>query len=151
MESNTTSNMTMVDGNDPSVQAAIEEMISHNQDDIAKHQLTIKEAKESVKLYEALKRLDSNPDFKKVFLEGYFKAESHRLTMLLSYIEPKNPEQRDAAIRDLDAISVTHRYLEIIAHNGMGAKQAIEDSQHAQVELSKENESIANGSFDLYN
>lgn len=73
----------------------------------------LEKAKEMVLLGEAVKRLQKNRDFKKVFMDTYFGTEPQRLTMMLAAPNIR-PEQREGIIESLQAISEVHTFLNIL-------------------------------------
>lgn len=56
------------------------------------YELTQEQAQEIIQLGEALKRLNENPDFKKIFSEGFFKDEAVRVVGLMGEPEFKNSD-----------------------------------------------------------
>ena len=63
-----------------------------------------KEYKKVLKFAQAVKRLELNTDFKKVFVEGYFKDEAVRLVHLRSDSQYQSKEVQENILKALDAI-----------------------------------------------
>lgn len=79
---------------------------------VAEIKLTLEEAEAKVKLGEALKRLTSNKDFKKVILEAYFEKEAVRLVHSLG--DPAvahNPSVKEEHTHSMHAIAQLRSFL----------------------------------------
>lgn len=71
----------------------------------------IQSAKERVQFGEAIERLKSNRDFKKVFLEGYFREEAIRLVGLKADPSQQKEECQQEIIKQIDAIGAVQAFL----------------------------------------
>lgn len=74
----------------------------------------IKRNKASVNDGEAVARLMSNKDFKKIILQGYFKDEAVRLVHLKADPAMQSEESQRSIVLQMDAIGSFHQYLHII-------------------------------------
>lgn len=102
--------------------------------DLVQLEAGLDRAKDMIALGEAVKRLQKNRDFKKVFLDTYFSSEPLRLTMLLA--APNVREDRRTQIHEsLLAISEAHTFLEIILAEAERAKDLAEEYEDALVEV----------------
>ena len=72
----------------------------------------------AVMMYEALSRLHDNPDFQKIILEGYFKAEPVRITSLLATDYVRREGVRPVLMEKLVAISTLEDYFQTIVQLG---------------------------------
>lgn len=105
--------------------------MSSNQ--IQQVEVSLEQARKVVAFGEAIRRLENNPDFRKVILEGYFKDEAVRLTMLTAEMNLK-PEAREAVMHGIRAIAECRQFLQNrVAFSDMAAKE-IEDFLEMQVE-----------------
>lgn len=75
-----------------------------------------------VDLLEALERLEKNPDFKKIIVDGYLKEKALESVSLLAHPAIKQRGQRPDVMEDLVAISNLKYYLFMIKQLGEGAK-----------------------------
>ena len=78
-----------------------------------------------VDLAEALVRLESNPDFKKVILEGYFRDKAVDGVSMLAHPEVKRRNQRGEVFEALVAISQLQDYFITIKNLGL-----IDEDEH---------------------
>lgn len=101
-------------------------------------QLNIDEARKMVENARALERLQSNPDFKRIFEEGYFREEAIRLVHLKSDAHMQSPEKQASILRDVDAIGSLIQYLNNIFHTGNMAQDAIAEGEQALDKLHSE-------------
>lgn len=109
-----------------------------SRNDIQEIELNIKEAQKMVDLGKSLDRLYSNKDFKKVFLEGYFKDEAVRLVHLKSDPSMQKVEYQTAIVKNMDAIGAVRSYFDMLNHQAQMAKQAIDAGEEALEELRTE-------------
>lgn len=98
-------------------------------------ELSIKEAQKFVELGNALVRLQSNQDFKKIILEGYFKEEAIRLVHLKSDSNMQSAERQQGILRDMDAIGALEQHLRMVLHRADMARKAIVDAEELRDEL----------------
>lgn len=84
----------------------------------AKEMLETTDNSYAVGMYEALSRLHDNPDFQKVILEGYFKAEPVRITSLLATDYVRREGVRPVLMEKLVAISTLEDYFQTIVQLG---------------------------------
>jgi len=95
----------------------------------------IKEAQKLVELGNALVRLRSNKDFKKVVLEGFFEQEAIRLVHLKADANMQTPERQQNILRDIDAIGSFNQYLRTVLYRADLARKAIDDGEALRDEL----------------
>ena len=100
-------------------------------DQIKELQDNVASYRKEVELAEALNRLMTNRDFKKLFLEGYFREEAIRLVHLKADPAMYKPEKQADIIREMDAIGSLRSYLDgiqrraVMAQNGINAAEAM--------------------------
>lgn len=109
-----------------------------SQNAIQEIELNIKQAQELVNLNTSLQRLRNNRDFKKVFLDGFFKDEAVRLVHLKADPSMQTPEYQAAILKQMDGIGAIRSYFDMIEHQGQMAAQAIEADEEALEELRQE-------------
>jgi len=61
--------------------------------------ITEEQAKYHIEMMESLERLYNNKDFKKVFMDGYFKEEASRLVLLRA---DHNIQQEEKTVQSID-------------------------------------------------
>lgn len=88
-----------------------------------------------IKRMEAMKRLESNPDYKEVFTEGYFENESRRLVLMLG--DP-NSQSKDAYIEQMIGIAQFANYTRAIKQLGEQAIRQLEGAIQAENEYYEE-------------
>jgi hypothetical protein len=114
------------------------------QEQIKQVEDTIEEARKQVDLARRIRKLERNPDFKKVILDGYFVDEASRLVLLNN--DPSVPEAyRETIRRDMDGFSALKRYLMSNTQLGDSAERAIGEHEDTLEELRIES---VGGSFD---
>lgn len=72
-----------------------------------------------VEMAEALVRLEANPDFKKVVLDGYFREKAVDGVSMLSHPEVKRRNQRGDIFESLMAISALQDFFITIKNLGL--------------------------------
>lgn len=92
-------------------------------------ELTMKEAQGHLDVEAALQRLNHNPDFKKIILQGYLQEEAVRLVHLKASPELDGPEAQTALLRDIDGIGALLGYFRKLQMQARYAQKAIEDCE----------------------
>lgn len=105
------------------------------QQEIQEIDKSIQEARVTVELGNALARLQSNRDFKKVIETGYFKDEAVRLVHLLSDPNMQTPEKQQAILSDIRAVGALKNYLGTVSFLANVAKKSIAFSEEVRDEL----------------
>lgn len=101
----------------------------NDQQHLAQLEQQIEQAKGAHDLGEALLRLISNADFKKVILEGYLKHEAVRLVHLKADPQMATADRQAKVIRDIDAVGALADYLRLVSHAGVQAEEAIRQAE----------------------
>lgn len=87
-----------------------------------------------VAMRDALLKLETNREYKKLFLEGLFKDEPARLVKIA-----KDPRLTDEGREEVEgmfyAISYLHQYLHKIVMEGMAAENAITEAEEYLADL----------------
>lgn len=104
--------------------------------DIEQIEIGIKEIKELIEKKNAVSRLMANRDFKKVFVEGYFKEEPSRLVGLLA--EPSAAQYREEIIRSMDGVAQAKLFIRTIVQMGNTAEREL--AEHEQLLESRLND-----------
>ena len=99
---------------------------------------SLEEAEAIVDIFESLEKLESNPDFKKVFEKHLFTDEVIRLHSLLAHPEKSIVDSRDRILSDLDALSNVKFALLMIRSIGKSVKTQLEEFRAAEFEESLE-------------
>lgn len=98
----------------------------------------VRKAKKHVEIDEALARLESNRDFKKIITEGYFRDEAVRLVHLKAAPDMQTPHAQAAIVRSIDAIGELSDFFRTLRHNADNARKEIETAGVALEEISEE-------------
>ena len=106
-----------------------------SQDTIAAIEKEIAASKELVEYGNAVERLRSNRDFKKVIVEGYFEKESIRLVHLLANPAMQTPTSQSAILVAMQAIGNLSQYLIDAVRTGEIALKQIGDNESVRDEL----------------
>lgn len=93
---------------------------------------TLEEAEATVSIFEALQRLEKNPDFKLVFEDHLFTNEVIRLHSLLGHPEQSVIDSRDKIIADLDSLSNLKFTLQMIKAIGSSTSVQLDEYRAAQ-------------------
>jgi len=105
--------------------------------DLQDLQQGIKDAEELIGRRNTAIRLSTNPDFKELFLDGYFQEEAARLVQLSS--DPAlDPMQRADALSMAQATGHAKRYLSMMVQMGAHAERELPAMNEALVELMSE-------------
>lgn len=110
-----------------------------NDQQIQQVEVTIQQLKEIVEVKNAILRLEQNRDFKKIFLEGYFKEEAARLALLTRTGNPQIDVQE--VFKDIEAIGGLASYLRNKVSFGMRAEEDLAEHQELATELETEAQS----------
>lgn len=95
----------------------------------------INEAKKIADAGDALERLRSNRDFKKVIMEGYFEQEAIRLVHLKADPNMQSPDSQKSIIAQMDAIGSLNQYFHAVYQKSQIAKKAVIADEEARDEL----------------
>jgi hypothetical protein len=98
----------------------------------------IKQAKDEIELGNALDRLLSNRDFKKVVLNGYFEKEAVNLVHAKAALAFEDNGAHESIVRQIDAIGSFSKYLKGIAETAKLARKSIEADEQTRDELLNE-------------
>ena len=93
----------------------------------SKEDLETVEVQHWVDLLEALERLERNPDFKKVIIDGYIQSKALDSVSLLARPDVKKRGERPDVMEDLVAISNFQYYLAMIHRLGGNYKQDLQE------------------------
>lgn len=94
-------------------------------DPIQQIELSIKDLEEMVKLDDALRRLQSNRDFKRVINDGYLEKHAVRLVHLKSDPHMQSPERQASVIKEIDGIGALLDHFRTISRMGQQAREDI--------------------------
>jgi CHAT domain-containing protein len=95
----------------------------------------IREAKKIVDQGDALERLRSNRDFKKVILDGYFADEAIRLVHLKASPAMQSPDMQKSIISQMDAIGSLDQYFTTVLQKASIARKAISADEETRDEI----------------
>ena len=97
-----------------------------NQEEV---ELEMVETQQWVSRYEALQRLEKNPDFIKVISEGYIRDRSLQGVSMLANEGVKRQGQRPDVMEMLVAVSTLQDYFKMLKNLGAIAKEDMEEAE----------------------
>lgn len=112
--------------------------MSSNEDQIQQIDANIRESKEVLEFSDALARLQSNRDFKKVILQGYFNQEAVRLVHLKSDANMQSAESQKSILAQIDAIGALSQYLRATRQQGDMARKTLAYAEQVREEMIQE-------------
>lgn len=95
----------------------------------------IAEAKKIVETGDALERLRSNRDFKRVIMEGYFEKEAIRLVHLKADPAMQSPDMQKSIIAQMDAIGSLNMFFTTVFQQASIARKAIVSDEETRDEI----------------
>jgi hypothetical protein len=98
-------------------------------------ELNIKQAQKIVDQGDALARLRSNRDFKKVVMEGFFEQEAIRLVSLLTDENMQSPEKQNSIHHQMIAVSGFRDYLDTLDIRATMARHAVDADEATRDEI----------------
>lgn len=104
--------------------------------DIQEIEISIEAAKEAMAKGEAVRKLSSNRDFKRVILDGLFKDEAARLVGLIA--DPAMKEHRNDIIEMMIGISTLQSYLRNTMQMGRMAGEELVNLEEAADDVRNE-------------
>lgn len=99
----------------------------------------LSQAKKLVAIGEALQRLYSNRDFKKVIIEGFFEQEAIRLVHLKSDPAMSSNQHQENILKQMDAIGNLNQYFMTITKLASIASKTVDEDENTLAELLMEN------------
>ena len=106
-----------------------------NTDALQEIELSIKQASEHVEFGNAVERLRSNRDFKKVITEGYFEKEAVRLVHLKADVSMQSPAMQADIVKQMDGIGALNQFFGTKLHLARMAGRSIESDEQTREEL----------------
>jgi len=106
-----------------------------NETSIQELEANMKVAREAVELGNALDRLFSNRDFKKVISIGYFEKEAVRLVHLKAMVESKDAAMQESIVSKIDAIGSFSNYLRDITSTAALARKTLNADEQTRDEI----------------
>ncbi len=88
-------------------------------------EVTLEQARRQVKLADAIKRLETNPDFKLVFKDAYFTHEAARLVALTADDNMQSEQSQLAIQHSIRGIGELRQFLSVKLMQGEMAEKAI--------------------------
>jgi len=106
--------------------------------EIQEIELNIKQAQAFVDAGKALERLQSNRDFKKIVMEGYFKEEAIRLVHLKGDFSQRHAPEQEMIAKDMHGIAAMNQYFNMVFARADHAERAIEADENTLDEMRSE-------------
>ena len=101
--------------------------------DIAEIEVTIEELQKVVDRRNQLRKLESNREFRKIVLDGYFKDEAARLAAISA--DPAHEKMRPQILMEIQAISCFRQFLRNIDLIGGIAERELKENHEALEEI----------------
>lgn len=95
----------------------------------------IKASKKIIEVGDALSRLKSNRDFKKIVLEDYFEQEAIRLVHLKSDSNMQSTSSQEVILKQMDAIGTFKSYLQMVERNAELARKTLVFNEQMRDEI----------------
>lgn len=95
----------------------------------------IRQAKKIADFGDAVERLKSNRDFKRVILEGYFEQEAIRLVHLKADPNMQSPDNQKSILTQMDAIGALSQYFNTALFKAGMARKAIAADEETRDEI----------------
>jgi|TARA_B110000908_G_C10045964_1_gene354022 hypothetical protein len=102
-------------------------------------EITIEDAKKAIYLGDLVTKLESNPDFKELIIDGYFKEDAARVVMLKADKEFQSLAQQDKLDKDIMGISVFGEYLRTKKILGLMAQESLREHEDTRQAIVQEN------------
>lgn len=114
-------------------------MSTEIQQQIGNVEHTIETAKKQIKRMEALRRLEDNPDFKEIIMDGFMEDHAIRQVLLRANPSIRSSEQAlDAVDLQIAAVGGLKQFFIGIFTMGMEAKDSLEADEATLEELNQE-------------
>lgn len=107
-------------------------------DSIKELEMSIEQAKQLVRMGEALDRLHNNPDFKNIILKEYLTEEPVRLVHVKADANMQSAESQQAILKQMDAIGSLANFFRTVRYHAEMSRKAIADSEELRNELLSE-------------
>lgn len=107
----------------------------NNSQEIQAIELSMKRGQSLVDQGNALERLKTNKDFKKVILESYFEQEAIRLVHLKADPSMQTAEKQASIIKQMDAIGAVTQYFQTVLTLANMARKAMAADEEMRDEL----------------
>lgn len=104
-------------------------------DSIKELEANIRQAKDAIELGNALERLFSNRDFKKIILNGYFEKEAVRLVRMKAAFDQQSEVAQQSCVKQIDAIGSMAEYLDGITTRAALARKEIDADEQTRDEI----------------
>lgn len=106
-----------------------------NDIDLQAIELSITQAKETIKTRDSFRKLLNNKAFKDIITEGYFEKEASRLVLLKATPGEQTEESQRAIGKAIDSIGQLRQYFVTIMQIGAMAERAMKDDEETRDEL----------------
>ena len=106
-----------------------------NSQQIQEIELSMKRGQNLVDQGNALERLRSNKDFKKVVLDSYFEQEAIRLVHLKADSNMQTADKQASIIKQIDAIGAVTQYFQTLSQLASMARKALAADEEMRDEL----------------
>jgi hypothetical protein len=110
-------------------------MLNQAEKQLQELEITLEDAQDRLELAEALQRLHSNADFRRVIIDGYFAKESQRAVMARADTNFRSKDNLKQNLEVINAIGQLGAHFHKIFVFGESAARAIEDDKNTKAEI----------------
>jgi hypothetical protein len=106
--------------------------------DMQEIEIDIEDARKAIRLGELVEKLENNPEFVELVLQGYFRDDAARAVMLKADKEFQSEDKQQRLDRDILGISVFGEYLRTKKILGIMAADALREHESTREDIIKE-------------
>jgi hypothetical protein len=106
-----------------------------NAQEIQQVEISIEQAKASIRRMQCLDRLEKNPDFKELITDGFLKDHAIRQVMLKAAPQFQDEQRQKDFSNQIGAIGHFQQFLYAIRNLGLNAEKALADDEQTREEL----------------
>jgi len=112
----------------------------NTEEQIQQVELSIEDAKETIRVMEMLAKMSATPEWKTIIGDGYFRDEASRLVLIRAEPSQQSPEAQKTINDQITAIGHLRMYLSSIMQTGIAMEASLESHEEALQELQHEDD-----------
>ena len=106
--------------------------------DVETIEISMEQAKAQIEKRRALGRLQTNPDFKQLILDGYMKDHAIHLVLLKASMGAQGPKDQAYIENQINAIGHLDQYLSYVDQTGRVAAETLEADEKERARILEE-------------